>query len=102
MTDNPLSAEEFRGVARACAKIRLSEPAPGYLREFIVRRLGGAGLADLAGKVSRLGRAEMGALAAGLVRHQEMGRSLFEAAGGEAGQRGQGKGSARGAGNGHP
>jgi hypothetical protein len=94
-----LTEEEFRAVARACAKIRLSD-APLYLQEFIVRRLGEAGRAELAAKVARYGPGQVEALGARLVGHQELGRWLLEGARGESGKP-HSQGSASGAGNGN-
>jgi hypothetical protein len=98
--DLNLTEEEFRAVARACATIRLSGGAPPYLQEFIVRRLGEAGRAGLAAKVAAYGPAQVQALAALLVGHQELGRRLLGGARGESAG-GHGQGSASGAGNGN-
>jgi hypothetical protein len=49
-----LSVEELRAAAAACAHIRIPDPAPDYLRQFLTDRLG-QGHPALADKVAALG-----------------------------------------------
>ena len=48
-----LSVEELRAASLACAHIRIPDPAPDYLRQFLVERLR-SGRPELAAKVDGL------------------------------------------------
>jgi len=56
-----LSVEELRAAALACAHIRVPDPAPAYLRQFLAGRLG-PGDPVLAAKVAALDDWQFGEL----------------------------------------
>jgi hypothetical protein len=49
--DLDLTQEELRRVLAACRFLRVGTPAPGYLREFLARRLEESSLDGLAARV---------------------------------------------------
>jgi hypothetical protein len=60
--DLDLTEEEFRRVAAACRLLRIGTPAPGYLREFLARRLEEASAEALAARVRQFSDEQMEAL----------------------------------------
>jgi hypothetical protein len=65
-----LTEEEFRRVRAACRLLRVGTPAPGYLREFLARRLEEASARGLAARVRQFRDGQFEALCERIRREQ--------------------------------
>ena len=62
MDDLDLTEEDLRRVVAACQHLRVGTPAPGYLQEFLARRLEEASSEALAAWVRQFGGGQMEAV----------------------------------------
>jgi hypothetical protein len=69
--DLDLTEEEFRQILAACRLLRIGRCTPGYLQEFLARRLEEASGTALAARIRQLSGAQMDELCDCLRREQE-------------------------------
>jgi hypothetical protein len=73
--DLDLTEEGFRRVVAACRFLRIHIPAPGYLQEFLARRLEESSLDGLAARVRQFRDGQFEALCVRIRREQARGGS---------------------------